>query len=315
MIEHDHAESIWNRAVRVEEHGDPFCCRTEWQLSFQDAVAPSRPLEVQAEGDSAALFARRERDGVTIFEPIDNSWMFGSTLLGPNAVPMLAELIARNPGCVTVVSGLLAGGARGRELLRAFGGGHELLRVASETSCSASLDGGLDGYLSRRSAKLRRGVRRSARRARDRGVTFERHAPTTPAACDAVYARVLEVEERSWKGIGRCGMANSPSREFYALMLRRLCAARGGRVMFATHDGEDIGFVLGCVGSGVYRGQQFSFVDTWRRESIGNLLQLEQLRWLCEEGVGRYDMGPMMDYKRSWTEVHRRFEAVALRPR
>ena len=45
--------------------------------------------------------------------------------------------------------------------------------------------------------------------------------------------------------------------------------------------------------------------------SIGNLLQLEQVRWLCEEGVERYDMGPVMDYKRSWMETHRRFDAVA----
>ena len=135
------------------------------------------------------------------------------------------------------------------------------------------------------------------------------------AACDAVYARVLDVERRSWKGLGRCGMAESPSREFYHVMLRRLGAARGGRVIFATHDGDDIGFIFGCVGSGVYRGQQFSFVDTWRPDSIGNLLQLEQLRWLCEEGVARYDMGPMMDYKRSWTEIHQRFDAVAMRPR
>ena len=84
--------------------------------------------------------------------------------------------------------------------------------------------------------------------------------------------------------------------------------------MFAVRDGEDIGFVFGGVASGVYRGQQFSFVEAWRRASIGNLLQLEQVRWLCEEGVERYDMGPVMDYKRSWTETHRRFDAVALRP-
>jgi CelD/BcsL family acetyltransferase involved in cellulose biosynthesis len=31
-------------------------------------------------------------------------------------------------------------------------------------------------------------------------------------------------------------------------------------------------------------------------------MQLEKIRWLCEEGVSRYDMGPLMDYKRHWTE-------------
>lgn len=314
MIEHDHADSTWNRAVRADEHGDPFCCRTEWQLSYYDAIAPGRPLRVRATGDSLIAFAERQVDGVSLLEPIDHSWLFGSTLLGPDAVPMLAELMAERPECVVIVSGLLQQGARVQELFAAFGQRRDFFLVRGETACTASLDGGLDGYLSRRSAKLRRGVRSAARRAAARGVAYERHVPATEAEADAVYDRMLAVERRSWKGIGRCGMADGRSRPFYRVMLRRLSAAQGGRVMFATHGGDDIGFIFGCLGSGVYRGQQFSFVDTWRRESIGNLLQFEQLRWLCEEGVARYDMGPMMDYKRSWTETHQRFDAIAMRP-
>ena len=65
MIEHDHADSTWNRAVHADEHGDPFCCRTEWQLSYYDAIAPGRPLHVRASGDSLIAFAEREADGVT----------------------------------------------------------------------------------------------------------------------------------------------------------------------------------------------------------------------------------------------------------
>ena len=48
---------------------------------------------------------------------------------------------------------------------------------------------------------------------------------------------------------------------------------------------------------------------------LGNLLQLEQIRWLCEEGADRYDMGPQMDYKRHWTEITTRIEARLLRPK
>ena len=48
--------------------------------------------------------------------------------------------------------------------------------------------------------------------------------------------------------------------------------------------------------------QQFSFDEDWRRHSIGNLLQYEQVKWLCEEGFAGYDMGPVMDYKFHWTE-------------
>src|SRR5690606_37041066 len=133
------------------------------------------------------------------------------------------------------------------------------------------------------------------------------------------YARMLAIEARSWKGISRCGINKPPSRQFYALMLQRMAASRCGRVMFACHEDQDIGYIFGGLcGPGtegnVYRGQQFSFADDWRAASLGNLLQLEQLRWLCEEQVARYDMGPLMDYKRHWTESQARIDAIALRP-
>ncbi|MFN3242472.1 MAG: GNAT family N-acetyltransferase [Planctomycetota bacterium] len=314
MLRFDHHDSVWNRAVRADEHGDPFCCRTEWQLSFHETFAPHRDVHVRASDDSVIAFAERDAGEVTALEPIDCNWLFGSPLLGPDAVPLLVELMASMPQSPVLVAGLLPDGERLAELIRVFAHRCELLRVATETTCIASLDGGFDGYLSRRSAKLRRGVRSAARRAAAMGVTFERHAPTSIEHADAVYRRILDVELRSWKGIGRCGMAEPPSSDFYRVMLRRLCPARGGRVMFARHDDEDIGFILGCVGSGVYRGQQFSFVDDWRPHSIGNLLQFEQIRWLCEDGVPRYDMGPLMDYKPHWTERQQRFDAVVLRP-
>jgi len=42
------------------------------------------------------------------------------------------------------------------------------------------------------------------------------------------------------------------------------------------------------------------------------LLQLEQIRWLCEEQMERYDMGPMMEYKQHWTEQRRVVETWVL---
>ncbi|MCK5942091.1 MAG: GNAT family N-acetyltransferase [Planctomycetes bacterium] len=314
MSELDHPDSTWNRAVRADDHGDPFCARTEWQLSFHESFAPGRKLHVRSVGDSVIAFAERPHGEVTVLEPIDCNWLFGSPLLGPEAVPMLRELTAELPDHPVLISGLLPDGARLAELVREFARDHELLRVATEVACCASLDGGFDGYLSRRSAKLRRGVRNAARRAERQGVTFERHAPTTHRQSDAVYQRILAVEASSWKGIGRCGMAEGASRTFYRVMLRRLSVSGNGRVVFARHGDRDIGFIFGGIGSDVYRGQQFSFAEDWRRSSIGNLLQLEQVRWLCEDGVGRYDMGPMMDYKQHWTEQRVRFDAIALRP-
>ncbi len=67
-----------------------------------------------------------------------------------------------------------------------------------------------------------------------------------------------------------------------------------GRVVFATHEGRDIGFIFGGRLGEIYRGQQFSLDDAGRGMSIGNVLQYEQIAWLCEEGAHRYDRGPLI---------------------
>jgi len=85
-------------------------------------------------------------------------------------------------------------------------------------------------------------------------------------------------------------------------MLRRLAESGIGRVMFARHEERDIGYIFGSIAGDVYRGQQFSYADDWKSFSIGNLLQAELIKWLCEQNIRRYDMGPMMDYKKHWTE-------------
>ena len=68
-----------------------------------------------------------------------------------------------------------------------------------------------------------------------------------------------------------------------------------------------------------YRGQQFSYDAAWKDFSIGNLLQVEQIRWLCEEGAVRYDMGTAsgepMAYKLHWTEAHPTSRTWFLQPR
>lgn len=91
------------------------------------------------------------------------------------------------------------------------------------------------------------------------------------------------------------------------------------RIMFARHEDRDIGFIFGGRTGAFYRGQQFSYNHAWKHWSIGNLLQVEQVRWLCEEGVERYDMGPLdadaMRYKEHWTERRLPIQTWLLVPR
>jgi len=321
LSEFDHPDSVWNRAVDIHAHTDPFCCRTEWQLSFHECFAPTRQLLISSTDDSLIAFARHaETTNGSLIEPVEASWLFGCPLLGPDAVPMLQQLLAEHPNTPVILSGIDLEGELIRVLAATFAGSYDLVHVTSEIACRAELRDGFDGYMSRRSTKHRRSVRNSERRASERGVTFERHSARTSDEAAAVYARIIAVEERSWKGIGKCGMNKPPSLQFYNAMLRRMAAQASSRVIFARHDGNDIGFIFGGLcdrepeGS-IYRGQQFSFDNEWRSSSIGGLLQLEQLRWLCEEGVARYDMGPAMAYKHHWTETQLRFDAIALRPR
>ena len=312
-----------NRAASRTEHGDPLCCRTEWQLSYLEAFTPEATPLFRESGDSMIAFVDSSfPDGTRILLPLDQSWLYGAPLLGPDAVDLLLQLLDepefRESPPTIWLSGLTPQGERQRQLVNALRRSHTLHGIQSPKpplQCSASLLGGYSGYLSRRSGHFRRRLRSSDRKATEVGVQFERCAPASAAEAKVAFARMIEVEQQSWKGLTQSGMEQPESREFYGRMLIRLAQIGAGRVMFARHGGVDIGFIFGGYANGAYRGQQFSFLDTWRAFSIGNLLQQEQLRWLCEEGAERYDMGPMMEYKAHWTEQQARMDSWLVRPR
>ena len=101
-------------------------------------------------------------------------------------------------------------------------------------------------------------------------------------------------------------------RAFYAAMLPRLCALGQQRTIFARHHDRDVGYILGAVMGGEYRGLQFSYADELSRLGLGGLLQVHQVTELCAEGVARYDLGTEMDYKRRWAEEIMETEMLVL---
>ncbi|MEQ1632865.1 MAG: GNAT family N-acetyltransferase [Planctomycetota bacterium] len=320
LLDHDHVDSTWNRAAAATAQGDPFCCRTEWALSFHEVFLPDRPVHlVESCGSVVAFCERTYHDLGRVLEPVESSWRFGCPLLGDRAVELLEAFVATLPQRLQkaplLVSGLLPDSAVAASLWRRFHRRYDMFQLDPAVQSSASLDGGLDGWLSRRSSHFRRRLMATVRRADDRAITFERHQPRDEASALSIYDRMLAVELASWKGIGECGMAVGGSREFYRAMLLRLTRSACARVMFARHDGTDIGYVFGGIAGSVYRGQQFSYAEAFRSSSIGNLLQWEQLRWLCDEGIARYDMGPKMEYKVHWTEVETTMDSWLLQPR
>ncbi len=306
---------------------DPFACTPAWQLPYAETFTPDYPLLVECDGENLLAFAEyNSPEGVPFLLPIESMWFSGCPLLGPRAVPFLLEFLDawqmkhRGTAPWIVISGLHKGGIVEEELWTRIRGKYNFHTPKPPyKQRAASLRGGYDRYLSRRSPNLRSKLKKAQRLARERGITFERHIPRTPEEADAVYGRMLDVELRSWKGIDNCGMSEHPSCDFYRRMIRCLSDGSGrARVIFAMCEGRDIGFVFGGMAGAVYRGQQFSYDNEWQRWSIGNLLQAEQVRWLCEEGAVRYDMGmsadPRMAYKQHWAEQSLDFLTLLLEP-
>ena len=309
---------LWERLAATTGPADPFCCAPAWQLSFLETVTPGQRLFYHVEAGNLAVFTEVQADGRRVFlAPPESGWLFGCPLLGPACGDVLEAVLTflneARPDAVPhlILSGLQPRGPLAAMLLHRFGEGYAFFRHGTTVQCAASLAGGLDGYLSRRSANHRAKLKKAARRAKAAGVSFTRVMPAGPGEAAALYARMQAVEARSWKGLEHCGMGEAPAREFYEALVQRLAAEGTLRAIMAQRDGRDIGFIFGGICGGglcgsIYRGQQFSYAAGEHELSLGNLLQLETLKWLCEDGIARYDMGPVtgprMEYKRHWTE-------------
>lgn len=318
----DQEGSAWNRLALASPQPDPFCATTAWQLSWWEAADSSLPVLVRECSDGLLQFALYRMGSEPVLAPVEGHWLFGSNVLGPAGVDLLEELLREEmitsgrPVPRMIISGLDPAGDCLRAIRARLSERLPVRAISHEVQCAASLDGGLDGFLSRRSANHRRKLHQIVRRAAAAGLVVEPCAPADENDVASVFSRMLEIEARSWKGLAGRGM-NSPSVSgFYKAMLRRLSASGSARVMFAVHDGQDIGFVFGGLAGDIYRGQQFSFDETWRSLSVGHLMQYEQIAALCAEGVRRYDMGPLtgpsMAYKHRWAELRMPMEAYLL---
>lgn len=303
----------WQRLAANPCQPDPVCSAPIWNLAYHEIFNRDRRIYYLASSSSLVLFSELHQPyGGIILTPLEDSWMFGRPLLGPQSVELLGEALAAfhreyaGQEFSLILSGIVEQKPETTKLLLLHGDRFNFYRYQKTTQCFALLADGFDGWLSRRSANHRAKLKKAARKAHNAGITFERVKPSTADEAADAYARMIAVELQSWKGIGKCGMAESPSREFYSALLRRHALENSCYVIFARVEDRDIGFIFGGTNGRFYRGQQFSYVRDYAHLSVGNLMQMEKVRWLCERGVERYDMGPItgprMGYKAHWTE-------------
>jgi hypothetical protein len=322
----DAAAGAFDAAVASSGDLDRFCSSTAWALPAALALPPrGEPFVWRGEHGWLAL-ARRDEPTVTVLSPLEAMWGLSCPLVGGGEDEVAIARLAREaaavldgeaPEALIALSGLYPQTARFAAIGRALGQARRLRLGPATGRRIASLAGGVDGFLSRRTSGFRTALRRADRRARDEGVAF-----VAPPLDDvpALYERILAIEAQSWKGQDGVGFAHSEMREFYREMLPRLAARGALRVLIALdRDQRDVGFIFGGLfgppGAVTYRGLQFSFARGLEQLALGNLLQLRMIERLCDEGVAEYDLGTDVEYKLRWGEIARESVMLIALPR
>jgi hypothetical protein len=306
----------FDREVAATPAIDRFCSSSAWILAAAASLMPPRAA-FTFRGASGYFAAARgvHPAGFPYIEPIELAWGLAAPMIGRDPVALAEEIVPvlaeRRDWQLAILAGMTADGPQRRALEHALPARWERRRGTPTVRHVASLDGGLDGFLSRRSRELRKSIRKSLRKAAELGITFEA-VRAAPGEADALYGRIQDVEVRSWKARESVGISAGAMRAFYKHMLPRLCLQRQQRTLFARARDRDIGYILGAVLDGEYRGLQFSYDDEYAHVGLGGLLQYQQIVGLVDEGIGRYDLGTEMDYKRRWAEEVMETEMLVL---
>ena len=320
LTEFEACRESFDALVEEDPQLDRYCSRTEWILPFHRAFHPERELCLYRSSQGFLALASNHHPGIgRHLEALECMWGFGCPLVGPGAAGLLEEVLAGWPdhpfGPPVVLTGVPLTGPLARELVERLHRFYELRIVDLVSRYAASLEGGIDGYLSRRSSAFRRNLRSARRKVGASGIRFRRVGAVSSRDLPELYRRILRIERLSWKA----GSANPADqgcmKEFYSEMLPRLARRDGLRVIFAERDGRDVGYVDGAVVGDHYRGLQFSFDVRLSKLSLGNVLQYQMLTWLCEDGFATYDLGSQSAYKRRWAEEGPPTATVLLLPR
>lgn len=298
---------------------DRFCSASSWILPAFQTLSTDHELwtwkATQSEGFVALCKGSHPRVG-RYLQPLEASWGLASPIVGKNVAAVTDEFVdlareLKSTWDILFLTGISENSAQFEALVRGFQTDHFMGIGPTMGRQFASIEDGLEGYLSRRSSKFRANIRREMRVAKSLDVQFTFHNQfEDEAACMKVFERIIDVERRSWKGREGAGITQGRMNDFYRIMLPRLAQKGTLRVLFATLDGLDIAYGFGGIFQNTYRGLQMSFDQDFHDISPGNLAQVEMIRNLAADGVAIYDMGQSMDYKSSWTDAE--FETVAV---
>lgn len=287
----------YDEAVATGLTLDRFCSSTFWILPAARHLTPEALPRILRANGSFSVLARSS----SWLHPLEAAWGLSCPLVGHDpeaAVELFLDTLERDSEwSATLATGLAESSSTWKRLARALARTYTVDRGPTTRRYVARLEDGLDGFLRRRPAGLRKSLEKAQRRAERSGLTFE-----VRDRGQAAFERILAVERRSWKGLHGVGIDREPMRSFYRDMNRRLLDRGRRRLMFARLEEEDVAYIFGGIFGDTYRGLQFSFDSRFSSLSPGNLSQLEEVRRLAESGVRRYDLGSEVRYKQKWGE-------------
>jgi hypothetical protein len=247
------------------------------------------------------LFARYfDESGEPVLGGIEPLWGFSCPLLLPRPVEHARELAVElgrlDNWNRMVITGLDPESDLYLESIRAFASLGRVYRADGIERCVADLGDGIQSWLARRSPRFRQQWRRRERDAEAEGITVE--VVTEP---DGLMDRFLAIEGTSWKGAEGDGITSSGMEATYRAMIDSLEKQGRLRAGIARRDGADVGFILGGVRAGIYRGLQLSYSQSVEHLGVGHLLQAHELKRVGPE-IHTYDLGMDMEYKRRWSD-------------
>jgi CelD/BcsL family acetyltransferase involved in cellulose biosynthesis len=200
---------------------------------------------------------------------------------------------------------------------RALAAGAFLVReTAAQAAPHAALDGGWPAYLAGRSAALRKNLARKQRRLREAGA-LELQLERGALDGEAVLARYLAVESRSWKHAAGQGIGSKPGHAAYYRDLCHVLGPRGGlRFAFLALDGQDIAASMSLVRRGRVAAAEVCHDEAFDRHSPGFVLTGLELEALFgEPGLDDFDfLSGTLENKLPWATGSRESRDVYVLP-
>lgn len=300
---------------------DHFCSSSAWVLPAHRHLMPERePWSWRGEHGDLLLARGRHERGFVYVQALEAAWGFASCVVGEDLAHAAREaggqLAHRSDEWdIALITGLGANSVALRDLARALAP-HTKLRLSEPTlRHHASLIGGFDAYLGRRSANFRASLKKAQKKAERVGITFEPWQAASEAAATSAYERILAIEAHSWKGLEGSGLISPPMREHYrelALRLGRRGNAGASALwgVWARQGERDVGFIFAARFADTLRALQCSFDERQREVGLGNLLQAELIQAGCAAHLALYDLGSEVPYKERFAED--RFETACL---